>query len=97
MSKDLFLKEVQLASAWRSIAGGENFQKVLTYARSQIAQQGPTREELRGVELLAHTLLNIAEPEFSEFSFPSPGIIHERETMPEDPRDAKQKPRKKRK
>jgi len=97
MSKELFLKETTLAATWRAISGGETFEKVLTYARSQIAQQGPTREELRGVELLAHTLLTISEPEESDFIFPSPGLVHERETMPEDPRDTKQKPRKKRK
>jgi len=93
MSAEL-LKNKKLASEWRSIAGGEVFEQVLTHARAQIAQQGPTREELRGVEFMAHTLLTIADAEESSFVFPSPGLIHYTETMPEDP---SLKPRKKKK
>lgn len=93
MSKELFLKQKKFASEWRSIAGGDLFQQVLTHARAQIAQQGPTREELRGVEFMAHTLLTIAEPEEQSFVFPSPGLVHYTEAMPEDPRQPK-KPKK---
>lgn len=95
MSKELFLKNKKMASEWRSIASGELFQQVLTHARSQIAQQGPTQEELRGAEFMAHTLLTIAETEESSFVFPSPGLIHYTESMPEDPRAPKPKRSKK--
>ncbi len=91
MSKDLFLKQSKLASEWRGIAGSQSFEQVLTYARAQIAQQGPTREELRGVELLAQTLLNIAEPDDLSFVFPSPGLNHQPDTMPEPEKPKKSK------
>ena len=95
MSKELFLKNKKLANDWRAVAHGDVFEQVLTHARSQIAQQGPSREELRGVELLAHTLLTICDSEEKDFVFPSPGLIHYTESMPEDPRAPKPKRSKK--
>ncbi len=81
--KEQFLKLKELSSSWRTTAASTEFETVLTYARSEIASKGPTREELRGVELMAHTLLNLAEPEEISFQFPSPGLNHMPDVMPD--------------
>lgn len=97
MSKDLFLKDKTLAAAWRATAGSENFEKVLTYARSEIARKGPTQEEFRGCELMAHTLLTLADAEESDFVFPSPGLVHYTDSMPKRPEEQKARKQQKRK
>lgn len=91
MTKDLFLKDRKLASEWRGIAGGTAFETVLTYARAMIVERAPSRDELRGVEMLAHTLLNMAEPEETAFEFPSPGLVHDVDAMPEREKQPKKR------
>lgn len=95
MTKDIFLKEKELASWWRGIAGDPRFEKVLAFARSRIFEGAPDREELVGAELMVHTLTNLAEAEDQPFEFPSPGLHHEADQMPEREEDKPKKGKKK--
>ena len=88
MTRELFLKDRALADRWRKITHGEDFERVLTYARAHIAEGGSSLEELRGVERLAHALLNMAEAEEKPFAFPTSGLHHQPEIMPERPTEA---------
>lgn len=94
-TKELFLKDRKLASDWRGIAGGNTFETVLTYARAMIVEGAPSRDELRGVELLAHTLTTMAEPNEVPFNFPSPGLHHDVDAMPEATGEPKNKAKRK--
>lgn len=91
MSKELFLKNKELSSKWRDMALSDNFEQVLTFARSEISQQGPSTEMLKGAELMAHTLLTLAEPEEVSFLWPKTGLDHMADKMPTRPAESKRK------
>lgn len=91
MSKELFLKNTELAKSWRSVTHGDVFDKVLIYARSEIAQGAPTRDDLRGAELMAHTLMTLADAEETGFEWPSSGLQHQAEVMPDKTKPKRKK------
>jgi hypothetical protein len=82
MTKELFLKDKKLAAQWRSIVNDGLLDLVLLYARGEIVERAPSQEELRGAELMAHTLHELAEVEPTEFEFPNPGLHHDLDRMP---------------
>lgn len=81
-TKEQFLKDKRLAAQWRTIVGDGLLDKVLLYARGEIVERAPSREELVGAELMAHTLQQLAEVEPEPFEFPNPGLHHDLDRVP---------------
>lgn len=73
-----FRKQKDLYDYWNAVAVTDNFQQVLTYARSTIAEGGGlTPDMLAGVNLLATTLVTmIEEPNMGMPSY-STGLNHD--------------------
>lgn len=85
-SKEQFLRDKKLAGEWNSITKGETFEKVMLHVRCAMMETAPSREELIGAEHVIHLMSNIAENEAQPFDFPSPGLHHEIDAMPEKPK-----------
>lgn len=58
------------ASDFRKFARSDCFQSAAASALSEFAQIAPTQEQLKGVQIFLHILLNIAEPEVELSQFP---------------------------
>lgn len=94
-TKDQFLKEKKLATQWRTIVNDGLLDTVLLYARGEIVERAPSREELVGAELMAHTLKQLAEVEPEPFEFPNPGLYHDIDRVTETVDNKKPKAKKK--
>ena len=78
-SKEIFLKDKELAKWWVGVTRDSRFTAVLTYGRAEIMEARPTQEQMVGAELLIHTLTNLPETDAAEFDFPNPGLHHQAE------------------
>lgn len=86
-SKKLFFKVKDLAPFWAKIAHDDQFELVLTFARAEFAESQPSSEELRGAERFAGILQTLADNEEGSTPFPSPGLHHHIDKLPERPVD----------
>lgn len=87
-SKALFLKSKDVPAFWASICGNDNFEIVLTFARSEFAESQPTQDELKGAEKFIQILRTISSNEESNLPFPSAGLIHQIDKMPDKPKES---------
>jgi len=61
-SQSQFLKDKELSQTWTAMAGTDNFQKVLAYARGALLEGGGlTPEAIHGINMLATMLVTICD------------------------------------
>ena len=82
MAKDQFLRDKELVKKW-VVVRNEFLDSVLTFARADMMESGPSAEEIKGAERLIHAMRNLPEGESPSFKFPSPGLKHQIDKMPE--------------
>lgn len=85
-SKEIFLRNRELAKWWASITHDNRFTEVATFARAEIMEQRPTQDQMVGAELLIHTLSTLPEGEANPFEFPTPGLHHQSDKPPVRPK-----------
>lgn len=94
-AKNNFLYDKKLAAWWASIAHDSRFTEVLTHARSAIVETRPERPEVQGAERLIGILETMSDNPESNLEFPSPGLVHNVDTMTAPEPDQPEEPPKK--
>lgn len=74
--KNAFQADGQLSGQWRAIIHGEQWAKVLLYARSEFLDTAPTPEQQKGAKAFIDILEQIAEPLEVELPALPTGLDH---------------------
>lgn len=82
-AKTNFLHNKELAKWWASIAHDSRFTDVLTHARSFIMESTPERSVVQGAEHLISVLETMTDNPETGMDFPSPGLVHNVDSMPD--------------
>lgn len=90
-AKENFLRDKDLVKWWVSITHDPRYDAVVTHARSMIMESAMERAEMVGARHILGVLETMAETPDKAFEFPSPGVIHNVDKMP-DPPVEEQKP-----
>lgn len=93
-AKTLFLRDPNLVKAALAITKGDDFAKILVFARAEFSSNNPTYEQIVGANRFINTLMNLPDSEDVKWEEVSSGIDHDLEVKrktfdPEQPKPEK--------
>ena len=92
-SKEIFLKKKDLAEKWRAVVHSDYFAEVLAFARGELLDiTSMDAEQLIGARNYQNVLLTIADEEKPEGDLPGPGLIHNLDPKPRQPKSNDKEP-----
>ncbi len=94
-SKEIFLKKKDLAEKWRAVVHSDYFAEVLAFTRGELLDiTSMDAAQLIGARNYQNVLLTIADEEPPESDLKGPGLIHDLDPKPRNPKDKEQPPKK---
>lgn len=90
-TKELFLKNKDLADKLNAVVCSDWFNEACVYARAAMLESKVTTEQLDGARMFLDTLSTLAEYERAPQSFPTTGLHHALDKFPKPTEKKQQK------